>query len=134
MRIRKGVNMNRKEYAVELKHNGHNCTQAVLGAFQEESGFDKETLMKIGAPFCAGMGCMEATCGALIAAEMLMGLRKYEGRPILKDARELYRNFEEKCGATLCRDLKGIGKEKVLCECDDCVRNAVELVERLYDK
>ncbi len=125
--------MDKKEYAVELKHNGHNCTQAVLCAFMQESGLDKETLMKIGAPFCAGMGCMEATCGALIAAELLMGLRKYEGRPILKEARELYRAFEERCGATLCRDLKGIDRGQVLCECDDCVRNAVELAEKLYD-
>ena len=34
-----------------------------------------------------GMGGMEATCGALIAAQMLMGLKTWRGRPVLKDAR-----------------------------------------------
>ena len=33
--------------------------------------------------------------------------------------------FAELCGATICRDLKGIGTGKVLCSCEDCVRNAV---------
>ena len=28
--------MDKKEYAVELKHNGYNCAQAVLCAFAEE--------------------------------------------------------------------------------------------------
>lgn len=34
-------------------------------------------------------------------------------------------NFERKCGATICKDLKGIGTGKVLCPCPECVRNAV---------
>ena len=86
--------------------------------------------MRIGATFCAGMGCMEATCGALIAAEMLLGLKRYDGKPMLGEARAMYRAFEETCGATICRDLKGRDTGRVICECDDCVRCAVSLVER----
>ena len=124
--------MDRKEYAVELKHNGCNCAQAVLCSFADKTGLSQEQMMKLGAGFGVGMGCMEATCGALIAAEMLMGLAKYEGKPVLRTARELHQAFVEKCGASLCKDLKGRDTGVVICECDDCVRNAVLLAEEYY--
>ncbi len=122
--------MDRKELAVRLKHGGCNCAQAVLCAFEDEVGLSSEDLKRIGAGFGVGMGCMEATCGALVAAQMLLGLKKYEGRPILRDAAQMHRDFEDMCGATLCKDLKGRDTGVVICECDDCVRNAVELVEK----
>lgn len=125
--------MNKKEKAVELKHNGYNCAQAILCVFSEETGLSEEFLKRIGASFCVGMGCMEATCGALIAAEMLLGLKEYNDRPILRNAREMYEEFTNKCGASSCKDLKGRDTGIVICECDDCVRNAVELVEKIYD-
>ena len=116
--------MDRKEKAVELKHNGHNCCQAVLCAFEDKLSLTNENLDKIGASFGVGMGCMEATCGALCAAEMILGLMQFEGKPILRDAAELYKAFTEKCGASICKELKGRETGIVLCECDDCVRNA----------
>ncbi len=121
--------MDKKEYAVELKHNGHNCAQAVLCAFADEIDMTAEELKKIGASFGVGMGCMEATCGALIAAGVLLGLKKYDGKPVLHDAAAINRRFNELCGATICKDLKGRDTGVVLCECDDCVRNAVWIIE-----
>lgn len=123
--------MDRKEYAVCLKHKGHNCCQAVLCAFAEELSVPAELLKKMGAGFGGGMGCMEATCGALCGAEMILGMKKYEGKPVLRDAAALHRDFSEKCGASICRELKGRDTGRVLCECDDCVRNAVEIVEQM---
>ena len=120
------------ERAVRLKHDGLNCAQAVLCAFAEESGLSQETLKRLGAGFGVGMGCMEATCGALIAAEMLMGLQAYRGAPVLKTARALYGAFEEACGATLCKDLKGRDTGRIVCECDDCVRRAAALAHSFY--
>ncbi len=120
--------MDKKEYAVELKHNGHNCAQAVLCAFADEIDMTAEELKKIGASFGVGMGCMEATCGALIAAGVLLGLKKYDGKPVLRDAAAINRRFNELCGATICKDLKGRDTGVVLCECDDCVRNAVWII------
>ena len=121
--------MNRKEYAVELKHNGCNCAQAVLCTFSDKTGLTTEQLMKLGAGFGFGMGCMEATCGALLAAEMLMGLTKYEGKQMLRTAREIHQKFVDKCGASICKELKGIDTGVELCKCDDCIRNAVILAE-----
>ena len=116
--------MDRKELAVTLKHNGYNCAQAVLCAFADETGLSEDLLKQIGAG-------MEATCGALIGAQIIMGIKKYKISPALKDARELHQAFTEKCGASICKDLKGRDTGKVICECDDCVRCAVELAEKL---
>ena len=124
--------MDRAERAVELKHNRHNCCQAVLVAFADAVDLDEETLRALGAGFGIGMGRMEGTCGALVAAEMLMGLARYQGRPLIRDAGELHERFRKACGgATICSDLKGRDTGVVLCDCDDCVRNAAALAEEL---
>ena len=123
--------MDKKELAVHLKHSGCNCCQAVLCAFTAEAGLPEEALRKLGAGFGVGMGCMEATCGALVGATLLLGLRKYTGKPVLADAKALLHAFTGKCRASICKDLKGRDTGIVLCECDDCVRNAVELTEAL---
>ena len=117
----------KQEYAVLLKHSGYNCCQAVLCAFAPEAGLPVETLRKMGAAFGVGMGGMEATCGALCAAEMLLGCFAYQGASILRPARTLHQRFTEICGASICKDLKGLTGGRILCECDDCVRNAVAL-------
>ncbi|MCR4797597.1 MAG: C-GCAxxG-C-C family protein [Lachnospiraceae bacterium] len=121
--------MNKKEYAVELKHNGYNCAQAVLCAFAGDLSVSEEKLKQMGAAFGVGMGCMESTCGALCAAQMLLGLAAYDGKPILRDAARLHQEFVSLCGASICKDLKGRDTGVVICECDDCVRHGVEIVE-----
>ena len=125
--------MEKGELAVQLKHNGCNCCQAVLCAFAEESGMTESQLRQLGAGFGAGMGCMEATCGALVGAQMLLGSKKYSGRPVLAEARGLYQAFAEKCGASICKDLKGRDTGKVRCECDDCVRIAAGLIGEIIE-
>ena len=122
--------MDRAERAVDLKHSGYNCAQAVLCAFTEESGMTEDELKKLGASFGAGMGCMEATCGALIGAGILTGILKYEGKPVMRDAAALHRQFSDMCGASICKDLKGRDTGTPVCSCDDCVRNAVRIMEQ----
>ena len=121
--------MDKRELAVELKHSGHNCAQAVLCAFADDIGMSSEELKKIGAASGVGMGCMESTCGALCGTQILLGMMKYDGKPILRDTMAVLKEFENKCGATVCKDLKGRDTGVVLCECDDCVRHAVEIAE-----
>lgn len=67
---------------------------------------------------------MESTCGALIGAVMVAGILT-DGKGTPRISKELVQNFERKCGATICKDLKGIETGKVLCPCPECVRNAV---------
>ena len=115
----------RAEVAAQCKLSGQcNCCQAVAKAFADTVKVSDEDMQKIAAGFAAGMGCMEATCGALVGANKILGLRT-DGMGTVKQSRELLAKFKEKCGAVTCKDLKGVGTGKVLCECDDCCRNAV---------
>ena len=121
--------MERREKAVYLKHNGHNCCQAVLAACDDITGESIELLDRMGAAFGGGMATMEATCGALCGAQMALGLMEFKGRPIPAKARAVLTSFREKAGATQCRVLKGIDTGEVLCPCDDCVRYAIDALE-----
>ncbi len=121
--------MDKKENAVVFKHSGYNCCQAVLAAYTDEIGISDETARKLGAGFGAGMGGMEGTCGALCGAELVLGLSEYSGAPVTKKARDIHSAFNNKCGATICKDLKQSIDGKPLCSCDDCVRNAVAIIE-----
>jgi C_GCAxxG_C_C family probable redox protein len=117
--------------AASYKKNGVcNCCQAVTKVYADELDIDEDTLMQMSSGFAAGMGCMEATCGAVLGACMVAGL-KTKGSGTVKVSRALLAKFKEKCGATICKELKGAGTGKVLCECDDCVRNAVLSLEEV---
>lgn len=121
--------MDRRELAVQLKRNGHNCCQAVLAAYADVLEEPVELLDRMGAAFAGGMATMEATCGSLCGAQMVLGLTAFEGKPIPAKARAVLNAFRERAGATQCRVLKGIDTGEVLCPCDDCVRYAVDALE-----
>ncbi|MBQ6230344.1 MAG: C_GCAxxG_C_C family protein [Eubacterium sp.] len=122
----------RAEKAVELKKSGlYNCSQAVTAALADQTSLTEEQLKQVSAGFCAGMGNMEATCGALIGAGMIAGL-KTEGQGTLRMTRQLIEGFEERCGATKCKDLKTITDGKPLCPCEECVRNAVMVYGEIF--
>ena len=109
--------------AVELK-TGCKCAQAVALAFADKLPLPEETLKKLTAGYGGGMGCMEATCGALVGAVMAAGLLT-DGQGTGRAARATLAGFQDRCGATICKDLKGIETGTVLCPCTECVRNAV---------
>ena len=113
----------RQDYAAKLKRE-MNCCQAVVRAFADTVSLDEATLTSIAAGFGSGMGTMEGSCGALVGAVMVAGLRT-GGNGTMALSRKILPRFRELCGATICRDLKGIDAGKVLCSCEDCVRNAV---------
>ena len=119
----------RAEKAVEYK-KFCNCAQAVLLAFQEELGKTEEELLALGSGFGAGMGGMEATCGALCGAAMTAGLLNHSDSPTKMMTNAMLQEFKEKAGATICGDIKGIKTRKMLCSCDDCVRHAVVALEK----
>ena len=114
----------RMEYAAKRKRE-MNCCQAVLVAFADRLGKGEDELLRLGSGFGSGMATMEGTCGALVGAIIVSSLLSPEGEA-RGNSRAIMPRFKELCGgATICRDLKGIGTGKVLCSCEDCVRNAV---------
>ena len=115
----------RAQKAVDMKNSGmYNCAQSVTVALADETNLSEEQLKQISAGFCAGMGTMEATCGALIGAGMIAGL-KTEGKGTLGLTKQIQEEFVKKCGALKCKDLKAVTDGKPLCPCEECVRNAV---------
>lgn len=131
--------MTKKELAIENHNKGYNCCQAVACAFSNEIGLDESILFKACEGFGLGMGCMECTCGAISGAIMIAGLKNSTANlngPKSKAAtyqisKELVNRFQEKNGATICKELKGLETGKVLRSCEGCIEDATELVESI---
>lgn len=131
--------MTKQEKAIELHDKGFNCAQAVACAFCEELGVSEETIFAACEGFGLGMGGMQTTCGAVSGAVMLAGLKnscKDLEHPTSKAAtyklsKEIVKEFEEKNGSLVCKELKGLETGKVLRSCPDCIRDAVEIAEKV---
>lgn len=103
----------RAEKAKELFLQGYNCSQAVLGAFCEDIGLEFETAIKLSSSFGGGMGQLREVCGAVSALFMIAGFQKGYTSPTDKEAKTehykriqaLAKQFSEKRGSIICRDL-----------------------------
>lgn len=65
--------MNHIEKAEQLFLSGFNCAQSVFTAFNDITGLDDKTSLRIASSFGAGMGRMREVCGALTGAFMVAG-------------------------------------------------------------
>ena len=124
--------MELKEKVVSLHKQGYNCCQSVLMAHKDLTGYSEEELTRLGAGFLGGMATGKGTCGALVGAQMIMGIKEYQGKQIPRNARALCAEFEKRCGAVICSDLKGMKTGQVLCSCDDCIYHAAKIIDELY--
>ncbi len=131
--------MNKKELAIAKHDMKFNCAQAVACAFAKEIGVDEKILFTAAEGFGLGMGGMEGTCGALSGAIMLAGFKNSDGNTTnpgtkaetYKLSKEMVNKFKEKCGSTVCKELKGIETGTVLCSCPDCICKGVEVVQEV---
>ncbi len=127
----------RSERAVEYKKNGMNCAQSVALAFQDLTDLDETTVAALTQGFGVGIGAsMEGTCGAIIGAVNMLGLiRKEDPRSEnMKRAKRIISDFQKQNQSVICKELKGIGTGKVLRECNDCVKDAAELLEQVLEE
>lgn len=105
--------MDHAKKARELFTAGYNCAQSVVGAFEEEIGLPRETLMKMASGFGGGMGGLRSTCGAVTGMFMALGLLSgygVAGDQAAKTAhyariRALAESFEQEQGTLICREL-----------------------------
>ena len=120
--------MTKEEYASQAaawRGKLHNCCLAVMLGLADQTSADEKTLRTIGSGFAEGIGgTLDGSCGALSGAVAIAGLHR-EGEGTMRDARAIATRFIALCGATSCRDVKGVDTGKVLCSCEDCVKNAV---------
>ena len=125
----------RKNIAAEKKASfKYNCAQAVLTTYGDLTGLDETTAMTMTDGFAAGMTNMEGTCGALVGADMVLGLVNKDKRKTMKQMREIMKSFQDRNHATQCRQLKGVDTKVVLRPCPLCVADACEFLEEALEE
>lgn len=110
--------MSKGDIAKQNFMNGYNCSQAVLLAFCEDFGLEKETALKISEPFGGGMGRMREVCGTVTGMFMVIGLAMGNDnskdnttkKNVYKSVQELAAKFKEDNGSIICRELFGLQK------------------------
>ena len=143
--------MSKVELALSCFHQGFACSQAILSTYGEAFGLDRETALKIGEGFGGGMGQMGKTCGAVVGAVMVIGLKC--GRTEASDTKAqsetsqrvktFIEKFESRNHTTVCKDLLGceidtpvkVGRARIKglfsTVCPKAVRDAVEILEEI---
>jgi len=129
----------RVEETIKKHDKGYNCAQSVACTYCDLVGVDEETMFKMTEALGAGMGGMAGTCGAVSGACVLAGMKASTGnleKPNSKAAsyklsREIVKQFADQNGASICKDLKGVETGKVLRGCEDCIRDAAAIAEKV---
>lgn len=112
--------MTHAEKARSLFLEGYNCSQAVVGAFEEELGLPHETLMMISSSFGGGMGRLREVCGTVTGAFMVLGMMYgYTNPKDNKNKTEHYKRiqkfaeeFKKLNDSIVCRELLGLSENK----------------------
>ena len=106
--------MDHSMYAAELFLGGCNCAQAVVVAFSDVTGLNKDLAAKLSSSFGGGMGRMREVCGAVSGMLMVAGLLYGYDDPGEKDChkkahyalvQELAGKFREETGSIICREI-----------------------------
>ncbi len=143
--------MNRIERAEALFAEKFNCSQSILAAFGPELGLDRQTALKIGGAFGAGMGRMAMTCGACTGAFMAISLKygavdpedRVSREKAYETVREFRKRFEERFGSLECKAILGVDlstpegykfaeeRNLVKTRCPEFIRGAAEILEEI---
>lgn len=101
-----------KEYFLE----GYNCSQAVVLAYHEELGLDKETAARLASSFGGGMGRLREVCGCVSGMLLVAGMKDGYSDPKDPAAKKAHYElvqklagaFREENGSIICRELLGL--------------------------
>ena len=107
--------MDKKDKALELFRNSHNCAQAVFTACADRRRIDADTAKSVAAGFGGGIGGTQATCGAVTGAVMAIGVSYFDPVNIVDSKRRVgdltrtfLNEFERREGSLICRLLLGV--------------------------
>ncbi len=143
--------MDRTDTALECFDKGFVCSQAVLSAFADQYGLDRDKALKLATAFGGGVACTAQMCGAVSGALMVIGL--VHGRTDVEDkgakektyqqSLELIGKLENRFGSIVCEKILGVNisteegmnqaTETKLFEttCRDCIKYTVEILEQI---
>ena len=112
--------MSRGEKAEALFLEGYNCAQAVVIAFEDLHGLDRETAARLSSSFGGGMARLREVCGSVSGMFMVAGLLYGYDDPKAKEEKaehyariqKLAAEFSAEYGSIVCRDLLGLTEKK----------------------
>lgn len=112
--------MTRKEKAENLFLEGYNCAQAVVIAFEDLHGLDRETAAKLSSSFGGGMARLREVCGSVSGMFMVAGMLYGYDDPKAKEEKaehyariqKLAADFTVEHGSIVCRELLGLTEKK----------------------
>ena len=124
---------------IDLHDKGYNCAQAVACAYCDLVGIDEKTALCATEAFGAGMGGMQATCGAVSGAVFLAGMKNADGvvgapkskAGTYKLSKLIVEAFQKKNGTIICKELKEKDPEtgKQRRDCAGCIMDAAAIAE-----
>ena len=147
--------MTRPEKAKELFENGYNCAQAVFCAFEDVTGFDRETALRFSSGFGGGMGRLREVCGAVSGITMVLSCvyggadpSDHEKKKALYSLiQQAANDFKAENGSYICRELLSLGSGASNPEpekrtehyykkrpCGELVKCAAEITEKYLNK
>jgi len=128
---------------------GYNCAQAVISAFADSLGMDRETALRFAGGFGGGLRSGEV-CGAISGAVMAIGLKYGQTDAADKAAKEQCNRMtiefmdqvRKEQGTVLCRDLLGydvrdekagqaMAPERKRAICNQAIEKAVVILENM---
>jgi C_GCAxxG_C_C family probable redox protein len=142
----------KSEVAVGKFQEGYNCAQSIFYSFCDDFQVEKNTALKIGCGFGAGMGLNGEVCGAVTGGIIVLGLKYSSGDKNDQAAtyltytktNEFMRQVTEKRGSYLCRKLlngcdltTGQGQKQfeetdlMNKVCKPCVESVAEILENV---
>ena len=112
-----------QDLSEEAKNNflsGMNCAQAVLCAFADRCGLDRETALKLASGFGGGIARQREVCGAITGMCMAADLIRGPGEVSDKAAKDehyafirgLCDAFRDETGSIVCRELLGLAPKQ----------------------
>jgi C_GCAxxG_C_C family probable redox protein len=101
--------------AVDMFNEGYSCSQAVVAAFGDRFGLDRDTALKISSGLGGGIGRTGDVCGAVTGAILILGLKYGSTNPrdktgkfaAYKKVQEFCEAFKDRAGSMICRELLG---------------------------
>lgn len=142
----------KSEIAVSKFSEGYNCAQSVFYSFCDDFQVEKDTALKIGCGFGAGMGLNGEVCGAVSGGIIVLGLKYSSGdKPdeaatylTYAKTNEFMRQVTEKQGTYLCRKLldgcdltteqgqRQFGEKDLINKvCKPCVESVAQILENV---
>ncbi len=146
--------MTKREIAMQNFTDGYNCCQAVVLAFADDLGVDKETILRLSSSFGGGMGRLREVCGAVSGMFMVAGLKRgYDYPSDDKTAKmrhyaliqQMAAEFKESNCSIICRELLHSNDTNPTPEtrsaeyykkrpCVELVGEAAEIAAKLFEK